>query len=175
MPRVAAEGGEGLSRALYEADPVRLFALTGLVAKQRPLIGKGENLADPDLGFVPLEDKKLAGLQHTEALGEPIAKVVAPVVGEDSILESQPAFTTGAHQVGRVEDNHVEACIGERQVSKVHDDVWLNLQHSTITKHMLFVTDVTEQSALVALSNHIMRLALHGSRTCAFIARALCR
>lgn len=136
-------------RVLHERDPVRFLALTGLVAKLRLLIGKGKNFADPDLGFVPLEDQELAGPQNAEALGEPFAKVVAPVVGEDSVLEPQPAFAAGAHQVRGIEHHHVEAGVGEGQVPEIHDDVWLNLQHPAITQHMLFISDIAEQSALV--------------------------
>jgi len=79
-------------RTLHKCDPVRFLALAGFVAKPRLLIGKGKNFADPNLGFVPLEDQELAWLQSAEALGEPFAEVVAPLIGEDPILEPQPAF-----------------------------------------------------------------------------------
>ena len=85
-------GGLGLG-VLHERDPVRFLALTGLVAKQRPLIGKGKNFADPDLGLVPFEDQELARPEHPEGLSEAFAQIVAPVIRENSVLQPQPACT----------------------------------------------------------------------------------
>lgn len=87
--------GLGRSWALHEGDPVRLFALAGLVAKQGLVIGEGQQLADQHLGFVPFEDQDSLGLQHAEALGEALADVLPPVAGQQSILGAHPAIDSG--------------------------------------------------------------------------------
>lgn len=140
---------EGLS--LHKRHPVRVHTLTGFVSKEWLLIRESQYLADLHLGFVPLEDQLAIGGQHAEAPGKALGQVLAPVIGEYSVLSSKPAITSCASQVRRIEDDHFEGVIFERQAAKIHDDIGLYVQYSAITEHVLLIPNVSEQGSLVVL------------------------
>lgn len=125
--------------------------LAGLVPEQGDFVGQGQDLAGTDLGFIPLEHQKLAGLQHAEALGEALSKIVLPVGSEHPVLESHPAVTASADQVWRIEHHEVEGVVVEGQLPKVYDDVGFNVQNPAITEQVLFVADIPEQRVLTVL------------------------
>lgn len=121
------------------------------MAKEWLLISEGQYFADLHLSFVPLENQHAIGGQHAKALGKALGQVVAPVIGEKSILGAQPAISPGTGEVWRVEDDHLECAVIKGEAAKVHDDVGLYVQDAAIAEHVLLIANVTEQGALVAL------------------------
>ena len=105
--------GHGLP--LHKRHPVRIHTLPGLVSKEWLLVSQSQYLADLHLGFVPLEDQHAIGGQHAEALSKALGQVVAPVIGEYSVLRSKPAITTCAGQMWRTEDDHLDGAVFEGQ------------------------------------------------------------